>query len=142
MSYVERVIPVDLYPLMEKYPELIKSKTGKGLEDITLDKVMKDEIKIEDIGISKDTLMLQAKVALENGRDQLAENFVRASELIEIPDKEILEMYNLLRPYRATESQLLEIAQTLEETYKAPLCSAFVKETLEVYKKRDILLKE
>lgn len=133
---------MDLYPLIEKRPELIRSKTGKKLEDITVESVIKGDISIEDLSISKDTLILQAKVALDQGKEQQAENFVRASELIGVPDQKILEIYNMLRPYRATEKQLKEISQELRTKYNAPICAAFVEETLEVYKKRDILVKE
>ena len=133
---------MDLYPLIEKRPELIRSKTGKKLEDITMESVIKGDISIEDLSISKDTLILQAKVALDQGKEQQAENFVRASELIGVPDQKILEIYNMLRPYRATEKQLKEISQELRTKYNAPICAAFVEETLEVYKKRDILVKE
>lgn len=132
---------MELYPLIEKRPELIKTKTGKKLEDITMDKVIKGDIGIEDLSISKDTLILQAKVALDEGKEQQAQNFVRASELIGVPDTTILEIYNMLRPYRATEKQLQDIITILKVEYDAPLCAAFVEETLNVYKKRDILAK-
>lgn len=133
---------MDLYPLIEKRPELIRSKTGKKLTDITMDNVIKGDIGIEDLSISKDTLILQAKVALDQGKEQQAGNFVRASELIDVPDDKILEIYNMLRPYRATEEQLKEISHELRTTYNAPICADFVEETLEVYKKRNILTKE
>ncbi len=133
---------MDLYPLIEKYPELISSKTGKKLEDVTMANIMNGSIGIDDISISKNTLMLQAKVALEDGKTQLAENFVRAAELIAVPDDEILQIYNSLRPYRSTEKELKDIAEKLENKYDAPICAGFVRETLEVHKKRDILRKE
>lgn len=133
---------MDLYPLIEKRPELIRSKTGKKLEDITMENVIKGDIGIDDLSISKDTLILQAKVALDQGKEQQAENFVRAAELINVPDAKILEIYNMLRPYRATQKQLQEISHELKTKYNAPICAAFVEETLEVYKKRDILVKE
>ncbi len=133
---------MDLYPLIEKYPELIASKTGKKLGDISLENIINGSITIDDLSISKGTLMLQAKVALEDGKPQLAENFVRAAELIAVPDDEILSIYNSLRPYRATEKELEAIADKLENIYNAPICAGFVRETLEVHKKRDILRKE
>lgn len=132
---------MDLYPLIDKQPELIRTKTGKKLTDITMDRVIEGDIGIEDLSISKDTLILQAKVALDHGKEQQAQNFVRASELIEVPDDKILEIYNMLRPYRATEMQLKAISKELRTVYNAPICAAFVEETLEVYKKRDILAK-
>lgn len=132
---------MDLYPLIDKQPELIRTKTGKKLTDITMDRVIEGDIGIDDLSISKDTLILQAKVALDHGKEQQAQNFVRASELIEVPDNKILEIYNMLRPYRATEMQLRAISEELRTGYNAPICAAFVEETLEVYKKRDILAK-
>lgn len=130
---------MDLYPLIEKQPEMIRSKTGKKLEDVTLDNIMNGSIGIEDVSISKETLMIQAEVARQAGREQLAQNFIRASELIDVPDDEILKIYNMLRPYRSTEEDFNEIIRTLEEDYNAVVCAAFVRDTLEVYKKRDIL---
>lgn len=130
---------LDLYPLIENHPEVIRSKTGKKLEDITIDNIMSGEIGIDDVSISKETLILQAEVARQAGRIQLAENFIRAAELISIPDDEILEMYNKLRPHRSTEEELIELSEKLEKKYEAKVCAEFVRGTLEVYKKRDIL---
>lgn len=130
---------MELYPLIEKHPEVIRSKTGKKLEDITMDNVINGNISIEDVSISKETLILQAEVARQAGRIQLAQNFIRASELIDIPDDEILRIYNMLRPYRATEEELNQIIHKLETEYGAKVCAAFISNTLEVYKKRDIL---
>ncbi len=133
---------MDLYPLIEKYPELISSKTGKKLSDVTMENIISGNLGIKDISISRDTLMLQAKVALEDGKPQLAENFVRAAELIDVPDDVILDIYNSLRPYRSTEQELSQIAKKLEEEYNAPICAELVRETLAVYQKRNILRKE
>ena len=130
---------LDLYPLIEKYPEIIRSKTGKKLEDITMDNIMSGELGIDDVSISKETLILQAEVARQAGRIQLAENFIRAAELISIPDDEILEMYDKLRPNRSTEEDLIQLIDKLETQYEAKVCANFVRSTLEVYKKRDIL---
>lgn len=130
---------LDLYPLIEKHPEVIRSKTGKKLEDITIDNIMGGGIGIDDVSISKETLILQAEVARQAGRIQLAENFIRAAELISIPDDEILAMYNKLRPYRSTEEELNQLIEKLEIQYDAKVCANFVRGTLEVYKKRDIL---
>lgn len=130
---------MDLYPLMEKHPEIIRSKTGKKLDEINLENITKGELKIDDISISRETLIMQAQIALEAGREQLARNFVRASEMIDIPDGEILRMYNVLRPNRSTEEDFKVLIDELENKYKAPMCAAHVQETLEVYKKRDLL---
>ena len=129
---------MDLYPLIEKHPQAIRSKTGKKLEEVTIDNIMNGSINIEDVSIAKETL-IQAEVARQAGRIQLAQNFIRASELIGIPDDEILEIYNMLRPYRSTEQELNKIINKLEKEYNATVCASFIRDTLEVYKKRDIL---
>src|SRR5665647_3667706 len=100
-------------------PEQIKSKTGKSLKDISITNILDGKITADDIKISKETLLMQGEIAKEAGRPQLNGNFVRASELIEVPDKELLEIYEKLRPNRSTKSELLEIARRLEEKYKA-----------------------
>ncbi|WZL81261.1 diol dehydratase small subunit [Vallitaleaceae bacterium 9-2] len=130
---------MDLYPLKEKHPNIIKSKSGKGLDEITLEAIVAGDVTAEDIKISKEVLVLQAEVARQEGKIQLAQNFVRSAELIEIPDDEILDMYNMLRPYRSTEEELKALSSRLRTEYDAQVCADFIEETLYVYKKRDLL---
>ena len=130
---------MDLYPLKEKHPNIIKSKSGKGLDEITLEAIVSGEVTADDIKISKEVLVLQAEVARQEGKIQLAQNFIRSAELIEIPDDRILEMYNMLRPYRSTEEELKELSSQLRHEYDAQVCADFIEETLYVYKKRDLL---
>ena len=128
------------YPLSQNMPpEQIKSKTGKSLGDININNILDGKITADDIKISKETLLMQSEIAKEAGRPQLNDNFVRASELIEVPDKELLEIYEKLRPNRSTKSELLEIARRLEEKYKATNCSKLVLDAIKVYEKRGIL---
>lgn len=133
---------MDLYPLQEKHADVIKSKSGKKLDEFTIEHVLSDKISSEDIKISKEVLFLQAEVARQQGKIQMAKNFIRAAELVDVPDDEILRIYNLMRPYRATEMDFLETAQKLKFKYNAPICSDFIMETLEIYQKRDLLLSE
>lgn len=130
---------MDLYPLKEKHPEFIKSRSGKKLDDINMEGIMNGSITAEDIKISKEVLILQAEVARQDGKIQLAKNFIRSAELIEIPDDRILDMYNSLRPYRSTEEELKLLIEELKKDYDANMCAALVEETLSVYKKRDLL---
>ncbi|SHE34820.1 diol dehydratase small subunit [Alkalibacter saccharofermentans] len=134
--------PKNDYPLAQKRPELLKAPTGKKLEDITLEKVLNGEIKPEDVRIAPETLELQAQIADADGRVAISKNFRRAAELIAIPDKRILEIYNALRPFRSTREELLEIAKELEEKYSAKINGAFVREAAEVYEKRKKLRRE
>ena len=125
------------YPLSAHMDVL--SKTGKRQSEITLEAVKKGEITPEDIKISKDTLLLQGKAARESGRSQLGHNFERAAELVDIPDELLLEIYGKLRPYRATKSELMDIAQMLQTRYNAPICAKLVTDAAEIYEKRGIL---
>ncbi|SCX75125.1 diol dehydratase small subunit [Alkaliphilus peptidifermentans] len=130
------------YPLANKRPELLKSPTGKTLEDITLQGVLNGDIKASDVRISPETLELQAQIAESVGRDAFAKNLRRAAELIAVPDDRILEIYNALRPYRSTKKELFDIADELETKYSAKINSAFIKEAAEVYQLRNRLRQE
>ena len=128
------------YPLGENERNTIASKTGKKLDDITLDAVKRGDITAEDIKISKDMLRRQGQVATEADNPPMARNFERAAELVDVPDEVILQMYNMLRPNRATKAQLLQMASELSNKYHAKACAKLVLEAAEVYEKRGILL--
>lgn len=130
------------YPLGEKRPELLKTPTGKSINEITLDKVIDGSVTAADVRISPETLGLQAQVAESIGRDSFARNLKRAAELIAVPDERILEIYNALRPYRSSKSELLDIASELENKYNAKINAAFVREAAEVYGIRNRLKQE
>ncbi|MBC5997918.1 diol dehydratase small subunit [Romboutsia ilealis] len=124
------------YPLGEKIPDQIKSQSGMNLADITLEKVIAGQIKSEDMRISPETLEMQAQVAESVNRGAFASNLRRAAELISVPDKRILEIYNALRPYRSTKVELLAIADELETKYGCKVNADFVREAADVYEKR------
>lgn len=127
------------YPLGEKRPDLVKSATGMGLDDITLDRVVSGNIKFEDIKTRPETLDLQVRIAESVNRPRLADNLRRAGEMTRIPDERLLEMYNFLRPYRATKQELLDMAEELETRYQATTCAGFVREAAAVYEKNQRL---
>ena len=80
------------YPLGVKEADTITSKTGKRLDEITLDEVKKGNITAEDIKISSEMLKRQGQVAHEADYPQMEANFERASELVNVPDYVILNM--------------------------------------------------
>ncbi|MCB1499946.1 MAG: glycerol dehydratase [Bauldia sp.] len=127
------------YPLAEKRPDLVKGKGGKPLAAITLDAVNRGEVSMNDLSITAEALMRQAQVAREAGRATLAANFERAGELCDVPQDEIMRIYELLRPGRARDKgPLLEAAKTLRETYGAERMAAFVEEAAAVYERRGL----
>ncbi len=127
------------YPLGKNRTDLVKTARGQSLDDITLEEVMKGNIKPEDLRITDKTLLLQAEIAEQVGRRQLAQNFRRAAELTKVPDERILEIYTALRPYRSSKEELLSIADELENKYNAPLCANHVREAADVYERRRLL---
>lgn len=135
-------VTAENYPLGEKMSNKIKAQSGMALDDLTLDKVINGEIKSEDIRIAPETLEMQAQVAESVGRDAFASNLRRAAELIAVPDKRILEIYNALRPYRSTKDELYQIADELENQYNCKINAAFVREAADVYALRGRLRAE
>lgn len=127
------------YPLAQKRKDLVKTVSGKGLDDITLDAVLNGKITPQDIRITANTLILQAEVAESVGRVQFARNLRRAAELTIVPDDRILEIYNAMRPRRSTKEDLLEIAKELEEKYNAKMNAQLIREAADVYERRGIL---
>lgn len=130
------------YPLAEKRPELVKTATGKSLNEITLDAITSGEIEAEEIRITPQTLEYQAQIAESIHRPQLADNMRRAGELTKVPDDRILQMYNALRPDRSSKAELLAIADELEQEYGAAETATFVREAATVYEARGVLRKE
>jgi glycerol dehydratase small subunit/propanediol dehydratase small subunit len=129
----------DDYPLAEKHPRLIRGQRGKSLGDITLDAVINNEITMEDLRITPEALEAQADIARSAGRLTLALNFERASELVRVPQDEIMELYELLRPGRAkSKQQLLDAVERLRTTYKAERMARFIEEAVEIYAARGL----
>lgn len=128
------------YPLGEHERDRITSRTGKKLDELSLDEVRKGHVAPDDIKISAEMLRAQGEVADQAGNAPMKKNFERAVELTNVPDDVILRMYNKLRPNRATKTELARMAEELLEKYQAPNCAKLVLEAAEVYEKRGILL--
>ncbi len=127
------------YPLAEKRPDLVRTRGGKALDDLTLAAIEAGEVSLEDLRITPQALRQQAEIATAAGRPTLGRNFDRAAELIDVPQDVILGIYELLRPGRAKgKSDLLDAARLLRDTYKAHRMAAFVEEAAEVYERRGL----
>lgn len=135
----EKPLSVADYPLAEKRPEIVKGKRGKGVDEITLDGVLKGDVTLDDLAITAPALRQQAEIARAAGRPTLAQNFERAAELVDVPADVIMRIYELLRPGRAeSKAKLLEAASELQDTYGASDMAAFVTEAAEVYERRGL----
>jgi propanediol dehydratase small subunit len=127
------------YPLASKRPELLRTPSGKSLDELTMQAVMAGDIRAEDLRITPETLRLQAQIAESVNRPQLGANFRRAAELTALSDERVLEIYNALRPAASSKQRLLEIADDLERTASASTTAALVREAAEVYERRGLL---
>lgn len=127
------------YPLMQHAADDLKALSGRPLSEITLDALSEGTLSSEDMRIEAETLRLQAQVADEAGYTQLAANLRRAAELTAVPNKEVLQIYDLLRPGRASYAQLIQLADHLEQTYQAAETGKFVREAAEAYQQRHLL---
>jgi propanediol dehydratase small subunit len=115
----------------------VRALSGKPAENLTVDAIQAGEAGVSDLRIHPETLERQAVVAAEHGNPQLAENLRRAAELTQLPDDEVLAIYEALRPGRSTAAQLTALADSLA-VRGLPLCAALVAEAADVYARRGL----
>lgn len=135
----KKTVSLEDYPLQKNKPHLVSSYSGKTLDDITLENVVNEQIAPDDIKISAEVLELQAQIAEANGKIQFAGNLRRAAEMTRIPDDKVLEVYELLRPRRATYQQLMDAAREFDNKYNAKITAQLIKNAAEVYLSRKVL---
>jgi propanediol dehydratase small subunit len=127
------------YPLAETRSDKIRGQRGKSLDDITLDAVIAGRVTMEDLRITPQALADQAEISRAAKRPTLALNFERAAELVSVPQDFIMSSYEMLRPGRAkSKEQLLEVATTFRQTYKAERMAKFIEEAADVYERRGL----
>lgn len=122
--------------------EQVRTKTGKSASDITIENIINGTVTSEDIKVSRETLLTQAGIAMDNDRVQLGQNFVRGAEMVDIPDELLLQIYNQLRPNRSTKQELLAAAERLQKEFGAYECARLILQAAEVYEKRGVLRSE
>jgi propanediol dehydratase small subunit len=125
------------YPLAESGHAEAHTASGRRVAEIELDAVVRGEITPADIRISPDVLRQQADFAEAGGNPQLADNLRRGAELVAFSDEELLELYESLRPGRATALELDALADRLEAG-AAALCAALVREARGAYVRRGL----
>lgn len=115
-----------------------RALSGRPIQELTLEAAVRGDLSPTDLRVHPDTLRRQAQVAEEHGNPQLGENLRRAAELTALPDAEVLEVYEALRPGRSTAAGIEAVAARLDAA-GAPLCAALVREAAEVYARRGLL---
>ena len=130
------------YPLGDHHRGEISAKSGRALGAIEVDEIAAGGAAPEDLSISADTLEIQAGFAREAGYPEVAANLARAAEMTRIPNEEILEIYEALRPGRSTYYQLLSLSQRIASQYEAEHTGAYVREAAEAYRDTGLLKME
>ena len=127
--------PSSQYPLGSNRPDLVRTPGGLALDELELHGA---SVVTAELRATPETLRLQAEVAREAGRTQLADNLLRAAELAALPDETILEVYTALRPRRSSAAELAAWVERLEG-WNAPATASFVREAAQVYAERGLL---
>jgi propanediol dehydratase small subunit len=116
-----------------------RKESGIAPEEITLAALRDGRITTEDVTIRRQTLEAQAQRAEAEGYPQLARNFRRAAELTAVPGETLLDIYEKLRPKRASHGELLALSQEVIARFDAPETGAFIREAAEAYRRKGLL---
>lgn len=117
---------------------MTRAFSGRDADELTVDRLAREELAADDVRIHPETLEAQAEVAERHGNPQLAANFRRAAELAMVSEDEVMALYDALRPHRSSDDELAALATRLDGV-PAPLCAALVREAAEVYARRGLL---
>jgi propanediol dehydratase small subunit len=128
------------YPFAQHAAEQLKAASARLYADVTLDAL--GDLTAPDMVIHAQTLRAQAEVARAAGYAQVAANLTRAAELTQVPNEDILKIYDMLRPERSSYDGLLRLADWLEAQYQAVENARLIREAAEVYRARGLLRRE
>lgn len=111
--------------------------SGRVAGELTLERLAAGQLVPDDIRISAGTLRAQADLAEAHGYRPFAANLRRAAELTSLDDTELLRVYEMLRPGRASAAELGELADRLEER-GASLNADLVRSARDAYIRRGL----
>lgn len=128
------------YPFAQHSAAELKAASDRPYQDLTLDAL--GDLSADDMFIHAQTLRAQADVARAAGYPQVAANLTRAAELTAVPNEDILKIYDMLRPERASYEAVMRLAEWLETQYQATENARLIREAAEVYRSRGLLRRE
>ena len=139
---IEKKLNRQDFPLAETRPSKVKGKRGMALSELTIEAVLEGNVDLDDLQITPEALLQQAEIAKSVGRKTLSENFERAAEMNNLPNSEVMKIYELLRPGRTESmSTLLDAAKKIRTEYQAEKLAKFIEEAAEFYDKRGLFKK-
>ncbi len=127
------------YPIAETQPDKVTGNRGKPLSSLTMEAVLSGHVTMEDLRITSQALEQQAEIATSVGRSALASNLKRAAEMTRLPQSEVMEIYELLRPGRAASAEsLIDAAKRVRNDYDAQLLGDFLDEAARFHEQRGL----
>jgi propanediol dehydratase small subunit len=114
------------------------SHSGRNIDDVTVEAACTGDLALDDIRISRETLLRQAERAERAGSLQLGINLRRAAEMTALSAEDMLAAYEALRPRRSSFAELEDLAQQLD-AQDAHTCAVLVREAAVVYQRRGLL---
>lgn len=114
------------------------SHSGRAVTEVTVEAARAGDLALDDIRISRETLIAQAENAERSGSAQLGMNLRRAAEMTALSAEDMLAAYEALRPGRSSFDELEHLAARLD-AQDAPTCAALVREAAVVYRRRGLL---
>ncbi|MBU8808237.1 diol dehydratase small subunit [Mycolicibacterium goodii] len=116
----------------------ITAHSGRNVSEVTVEAARSGDLTLDDIRISRETLVAQAEAAERTGSAQLGCNLRRAAELTVLSAEDMLAAYEALRPGRSTLEELEDLAQRLS-AQEAHNCAQLVREAAAAYRRRGLL---
>ena len=128
------------FPLADTAGQDLPGQRGRVLAELTLEGVQSGALGLEDFAITPMALLAQAGIARDAGRAMLAANFERAAELVAVPQEVIMELYELLRPGRASGAgQIRARAEEMRRDYGAVKLAEFLENAALHYQRRGLI---
>ena len=135
----DRPLTAKDYPTAETRPEQVAGSRGKPLSALTLDAVIDGDVEMEDLRITPQALLQQAQISRSVGRSALAGNLERAAEMTRLPQDEVMQIYELLRPGRAaSKDSLVAAANRIRAEHDAQQLADFIEEAARFYEMRGL----
>lgn len=116
----------------------VQTWAGRDLDLLTMDAARDGDLGPDDLRLHPDSLLRQAEVAAAEGNSQLAGSLQLAAELALLPDSELLGLYDMLRPGRASLDAMTEAVRLLEGL-GMPRAAAHVQEAAAWYTARGLI---
>ena len=121
------------YPLGTSRPDLVRTPGGISLDELELHG---EQVTAAELRATPETLRLQATIARDAGRAQLADNLLRAAELAPLPTR---RSSRSTRRFARGDRRRRSSKPGLRSSREDAASAVFVREAAQVYAERGLL---